>query len=217
MKKLLLTLVLSAFYISSASAVSMSVGVSGQAGIFAASAKESTGATQKGSGSEHGSAGWGSIFLEGQFNKLIIGVDYVPGALETDTTETAKSDKGVAAVSPTTVTNKIQVDFENLTTVYIGAMLNDNLYVKAGGVAVDVITNESLGTGASYGNTDLSGTMLGIGYHNSNDNGTFFRFEGNYMSFDGTSLKATGTAAQNTIELKNLDGVSGKISLGKTF
>tara|TARA_B100001093_G_C26667861_1_gene944838 strand:+ start:433 stop:1086 length:654 start_codon:yes stop_codon:yes gene_type:complete len=217
MKKLLLTLVLSAFYISSASAVSMSVGVSGQAGIFAASAKESTGTKQKGSGSEHGSAGWGSIFLEGQFNKLIIGVDYVPGALETDTTETAKSDKGVTAVTPTTVTNKIQVDFENLTTVYIGAMLNDNFYVKAGGVAVDVITNESLGTGASYGNTDLSGTMLGIGYHNSNDNGTFFRFEGNYMSFDGTSLKATGTAADNTIELKNLDGVSGKISLGKTF
>ena len=217
MKKLLLTLVLSAFYISSASAVSMSVGVSGQAGIFAASAKESTGTKQKGSGSEHGSAGWGSIFLEGQFNKLIIGVDYVPGALETDTTETAKSDKGVTAVTPTTVTNKIQVDFENLTTVYIGAMLNDNFYVKAGGVAVDVITNESLGTGASYGNTDLSGTMLGIGYHNSNDNGTFFRFEGNYMSFDGTSLKATGTAADNTIELKNLDGVSGKISIGKTF
>ena len=217
MKKLLLTLVLSAFYISSASAVSMSVGVSGQAGIFAASAKESTGTKQKGSGSEHGSAGWGSIFLEGQFNKLIIGVDYVPGALETDTTETAKSDKGVTAVTPTTVTNKIQVDFENLTTVYIGAMLNDNFYVKAGGVAVDVITNESLGTGASYGNTDLSGTMLGIGYHNSNDNGTFFRFEGNYMSFDGTSLKATGTAADNTIELKNLDGVSGKVSLGKTF
>ena len=47
MKKLLLTFVLSAFYISSASAVSVSVGVSGQAGIFAASGKESTGATTK--------------------------------------------------------------------------------------------------------------------------------------------------------------------------
>ena len=218
MKKLLLTFVLSLFCISSASAVSVNVGVSGQAGIFAASATEKTGTTVKGNGSEHGSAGWASVFLEGQFgDRILVGIDYVPAALETDTTETAKSDKGVAAVSPTTVTNKIQVDFENLTTVYIGAMLNDNLYVKAGGVAVDVITNESLGTGASYGNTDLSGTMLGIGYHNSNDNGTFFRFEGNYMSFDGTSLKATGTAAQNTIELKNLDGVSGKISLGKTF
>ena len=218
MKKLLLTFVLSAFYMTSAAAVSVHVGVSGQAGLFAASATESTGSTTKGNGSEHGSAGWGSVFLEGQFgDRLIVGIDYVPSALETDTTETAKSDKGVAAVSPTTVTNKVQVDFENLTTVYVGAMINENFYVKAGGIAVDVITNESLGTGASYGNTDLSGTMFGMGYHSANDNGTFFRFEGNYMAFDGTSLTSTGTAADNKISLDNLDGISAKISLGKTF
>ena len=47
MKKLLLTIVLSALYISSASAVSVNVGVSGQAGIFAASASEKTGTTRK--------------------------------------------------------------------------------------------------------------------------------------------------------------------------
>ena len=218
MKKLLLTFVLSLFCISSASAVSVNVGVSGQAGIFAASATEKTGTTKKGNGSEHGSAGWGSVFLEGQFNdRIIVGIDYVPTALETDTTETAKSDKGVAAVSPTIVSNKIQVDFEDLTTLYIGAMLTDSLYVKAGAMKVDVITNETLGTGAAYGNTELDGTMFGIGYHVANDNGAFFRFEGNYMTFDGATQRSTGTAADNTIELKNLDGVSGKISIGKTF
>ena len=218
MKKLLLTIVLSAFYISSAAAVSVNVGVSGQAGIFAASATEKTGTTVKGNGSEHGSAGWGSIFLEGQFNdRIIVGIDYVPSALETDTTETAKSDKGVAAVDPTTVTNKVQVDFENLTTMYVGAMITDAFYVKAGVTTVDVITNENLGTGASYGDTDLDGTMFGMGYHVANDNGAFFRFEGNYLVFDGASLNATGTAAQNTIQLKNLDGVTAKISVGKSF
>ena len=218
MKKLLLTIVLSALYISSASAVSVNVGVSGQAGIFAASAKESTGTTTKGNGSEHGSAGWGSLFLEGQFgDRIIVGIDYVPSALETDTTETAKSDKGVGATSPTTVNNKVQVDFENLTTMYVGAMVTDAFYVKAGITTVDVITNENLATGASYGDTDLDGTMFGMGYHVANDNGAFFRFEGNYLIFDGASLNATGTAADNTIELKNLDGVSGKISIGRTF
>ena len=218
MKKLLLTFVLSLFCISSASAVSVNVGVSGQAGIFAASASEKTGTTRKGNGSEHGSAGWGSVFLEGQFNdKIIVGIDYVPAALETDTTETAKSDKGVEATSPTIVSNKIQIDFEDLTTLYVGAMLTDSLYVKAGAMKVDVITNETLGTGAAYGNTELDGTMLGIGYHVANDNGAFFRFEGNYMTFDGATQRSTGTAADNTIELKNLDGVSGKISIGKSF
>ena len=219
MKKLLLTIVLSVFYVSSASAeMGVNVGVSGQAGIFAASATESTGTTKKGNGSEHGSAGWGSVFIEGTFNdRFIIGIDYVPQALETDTTETAKSDKGVGAVTATTVTNKVQVDFEDLTTLYAGLMLTDNFYIKAGVTTVDVITNENLGTGASYADAELDGTMFGIGYHNALDNGVFFRFEGNYMTFDGATVTATGTAADNKIELRNLDGVSGKFSVGKTF
>ena len=218
MKKLLLTFVFSLFYISSASAVSVNVGVSGQAGIFAASGSEKDGATVKGNGSEHGSAGWGSVFLEGQFNdRIIVGIDYVPTALETDTTETAKSDQEPDAQSPTIVTNKIQVDFEDLTTIYVGAMITDSLYVKAGAMKVDVITNENLVTGAAYGNTELDGTMFGIGYHVANDNGAFFRFEGNYMTFDGATQQSTGTAATRSIELKNLDGVSGKISIGKSF
>ena len=106
---------------------------------------------------------------------------------------------------------------EDLTTIYVGAMITDSLYVKAGAMRVDVITNESLATGASYGNTELDGTMFGMGYHVANDNGAFFRFEGNYMTFDGATQRSTGTAADNTIELKNLDGVSGKISIGKSF
>ena len=220
MKKLLLTFVLSAFYVTSASAdLGVNVGVSGQAGLFAASATESTGSTVKGNGTEHGSAGWGSVFLEATIgDKLMVGIDYVPAALETDTTETAKDDKRTASSDAKTMsTNKIQVDFEHLTTLYVGAMLNDNFYIKAGVTTVDVITNESLGTGASYGNAELDGNMFGIGYHNALDNGVFFRFEGNYMNFNGHTVNATGTGADNKIELRNLDGVSGKLSVGKTF
>jgi len=223
MKKLLLTFVLSLFYVTSASAdLGVNAGVSGQAGIFAASATESTGTTKKGNGTEHGSAGWGSVFLEATMgDKIMVGIDYVPAALETDTTETAKSNisavSAAGAITKTAVTNKVQVDFEHLTTLYAGMMLTDNFYVKAGVTTVDVITNENLGTGASYPDTELDGTMFGIGYHNALDNGVFFRFEGNYMNFDGATVNATGTDADNKIELRNLDGVSGKISVGKSF
>ena len=224
MKKLLLTLVFSFLYITSASA-GVSVGVSGNAGLFSASGNESTGSTVKGNGSEHGSAGWGSIFVEGTFqDKIMIGIDYVPYALETDTVETAKSNTTHAAAaaavdtaSTTTVTNKLQVDFENLTTLYAGFMIGENFFVKAGLTAVDVKTNENLATGASYTNQSLDGSMIGLGYHNNMDNGMFFRFEGNYMSFDGTTMKSSGTGADSTIALDNLDGISGKLSLGKTF
>ena len=223
MKKLLLSVIFSVLYVSSASAdLGVNVGVSGNAGLFAASANESfsdnTTASTNQNGTEHGSAGWGSVFIEKSIgDRIMIGVDYVPAALETDTTETAKSDKRTANSDAITQSNnKVQVDFEDLTTVYVGAMITENFYVKAGLTHVDVVTNESLGTGSAYGNVELDGSMFGMGYHVANDSGVFFRFEGNYLSFDGNSVTSS-TDSTKTIKLKNLDGVSGKISVGKTF
>ena len=221
MKKLLLSVVFSVLYVTSASAdLGVNVGVSGNAGIFAASASEvtSTAGGNNQNGSEHGSAGWASIYVEKSIgDRLMIGIDYVPMALESDTTESVKHDKRTEDSDATTEsTNKIQVDFEDLTTVYIGAMVTENFYVKAGLMHVDVITNETLGTGSTYGNVELDGSMFGMGYHASNDNGTFFRFEGNYLQFDGNTVNS-GTNSATSIKLKNLDGVTGKISVGKTF
>ena len=221
MKKLFLSIVFSVLYVTSASAdLGVNVGVSGNAGIFAASASEvtSTAGGDNQNGSEHGSAGWASIYVEKSIgDRLMIGIDYVPMALESDTTESVKHDKRTEDSDATTEsTNKIQVDFEDLTTVYIGAMVTENFYVKAGLMHVDVITNESLGTGSTYGNVELDGSMFGMGYHASNDNGTFFRFEGNYLQFDGNTVNS-GTNSATSIKLKNLDGVTGKISVGKTF
>ena len=224
MKKLLLSMVFSLLYITSASAgMGVNVGVSGNAGIFAASAKETnpTSGNDTGNGTEHGSAAWGSVFVEGVINdQFMVGIDYVPGALSTDTTETAKSN--FAPVSGTNVaayelkTNKIQVDFEHLTTLYVGFMMGESLYVKAGVTTVDVITNENLGTGSSYGDTELDGSSFSVGYHKAMDNGTFLRMEGNYMNFDAQALTSS-TNADRKISLRNLDGVSGRVSLGKSF
>ena len=83
-------------------------------------------------------------------------------------------------------------------------------------MTVDVITNENLGTGGAYGDTEMDGTMFGLGYHNALDNGVFFRFEGNYLDFGSASQTNTNNANRK-IELTSLDGISGKISLGKTF
>ena len=217
MKKLLATLVFSVLYVTSVSAdMGLNVGVSGQAGLFAASATETSGqgtAAQKNNATEHGSAGWASVFAEMTINdRFMLGVDYVPAALETDTTETANSSDYDGTVS----TQKIQLDFENLTTLYAGVMIGDSFYAKAGVTTVEVITNENLGSGGSYGNVDIDGSMVGVGYVYSADNGAFVRIEGNYLSFDGASV----TNAENSdvsVKLKNLDGISGKISIGKSF
>ena len=216
MKKTILAAIFSVFYMVSASAeVGINVGISGQVGLFAGSGQENvaggTGSDNQNEGSEHGEAGWASVFVEKTLgDRLAIGVDYVPSALESETTESVRQDHGVGAKE-----NKVQIDFEDLTTLYVVLKANDNFYVKAGMMQVDVITNESLGTGSTYANTDLDGTLLGFGYNNTFGNGMFVRAETNYMDFD--SQKLTSSANSNTVEISQLHGVSAKLSVGKSF
>ena len=223
MKKLLLSAIFSLLYITTASAdMGVNVGVSGQVGIFAASGKEELGTRVDGKGTEHGSAGYGSVFAEVTMSdRLILGVDFVPDVLPTETTETDRTAFQSGQIGATTTgnaggENKIQIDFKDMTTVYVGLMVTENLYAKVGAVTVDVITNENLATGSVYGNKSMDGSVFGIGYHNVMDNGIFFRFEGSYMDFDGVSATST-TDSNRKVTLSNLDGVTGKISLGKSF
>ena len=226
MKKIILTLFLGLFmFTTKASAeLGINVGISGQLGLYAATATEfdegthgtTSGPDETNKESEFLALGYGSVFIEktlGQY--LLVGIDYVPSALETETTESTRNDKTTAATF-TAVNNKVQVDFEDLTTYYVGLNLGDSgAYVKAGIVTVDVITNETLGTGSTYGNTDLDGTLIGLGYNKGFDNGLFVRAEGAYTEFDGASLTSSTTV--NKITLNSLDGVTGKISIGKSF
>ena len=78
------------------------------------------------------------------------------------------------------------------------------------------MTNENLGTGSAYGNTSLDGSMYGVGYDRTTDGGMFFRVEGNVMEFDGVSMTST-TNTDNVIKMSELNGISGKISIGKSF
>lgn len=220
MKKLIITTFLACIY-SFTSYAGVNVGFSGQAGIFAASGKEThagatasaTAGNYKKQDTEYGEAGYASVFIEGVIqDRFMIGIDYVPSSLETESVESQRKDKTTTETAAS-VENKVQIDFENLTTVYAGVMITDNAYVKAGIVTVDVITNENLGTGGSYGNTDLDGTAFGVGYNKNMDNGMFFRVEGNYMNFDSKSL----SSGDMTVTLKSLDGVTGKLSVGKSF
>ena len=221
MKKILLTTILAVFYFTSASAdAGINIGVSGQMGLFSATAKEThtdttsaDSTTFKNSDTEVAAVGYASVFIEKTLgDRLAIGIDYVPSALESDTVESTKFDKTTTDTS-SSKTNTVQIDFEDLTTIYLAFNISENMYVKAGAASVDVITNGTLGTGSSYGNASLDGTVLGVGYNKTFDNTMFVRVEGNYMELDGASL----SNADNKITLNGIDGVTGKISVGKSF
>jgi hypothetical protein len=220
MKKLAIVILMFFGLTSIASAeLGLKVGISGQMGAFAADAVETENGAKSAKGEAAGIIGYGSIFLEkslpGQLSRLSIGVDYVPESLSSETTEDNRLDKTTTETAAA-VTNKVQLDFNDLTTFYVAFNITENLYIKGGTTSVDVVTNENLGTGSAYGNTSLDGSMYGVGYDRTTDSGMFFRVEGNVMEFDGASLTST-TNSDNSVKMSELNGVSGKISIGRAF
>ena len=220
MKKLTIAILMLFSFSSIASAeVGINVGVSGQMGVFTAEAEESIGTNNKGKDDAIGVFGYGSIFVEKTLGDyLAVGIDYVPSSLSSETVTELRADKNTAnpAGYGNVKTQTIKVDLEDLTTYYLTLNVTENLYAKLGYMEVDVITKETLGTGGSYGNTSLDGTVFGLGYNKDLTNGLFVRAEGNYMDIDGVSLASSGGETK-TIKITDVGGVSGKISIGKTF
>ena len=214
MRKYLIIIFSMFFAFSNANAIGVNVGISGQLGVFEATATETEDTNDRATDSGMAVFGYGSIFVEktlGQY--LTVGIDYVPATLESETTEKLTTDRTTSATD-TAVTQNVQVDFEDLTTFYVNLNLNENFYLKAGIAKVDVITNESLGTGSTYGNADLDGTVFGAGYNKNFDNGLFLRAEGTYQEFDGVTINGSG---DTSVTADEINGASAKISIGKSF
>ena len=219
MKKLTIAalMLLGSFSVASAGP-GINLGVSGQIGVFEAKATESLNGNKRDTGEAVGAFGYSSIFIEKTLGSRVrIGYDYVPDTLASESVDEIRHQHVDGADA--SVTNTAKVKFEDLSTLYLSVHLTENLYAKYGQMTVDVITDESLGTGAKYGNASLDGTVMGVGYHKQNDSGFFFRVEGTVMEIDGhtfTSSVTTNTAA-NTIKVDEFNGVSGKLSVGKAF
>jgi len=218
MKKITIAIFMLLGFFSMASAeVGVNLGVSGSMGAFTAKGNETMGTSESGQEKRVVSVfGYGSIFIEKTLGDyLTVGVDYVPSALDSETSETNKKD-GTTAAPTASKSQVIKVSFEDLITYYAAINITENLYVKAGLVEADVITKESLGTGGSYGNTSLDGTMMGVGYDKELTNGMFVRAEGTYTDFDNIKLNSA-SGETRFVEAKDIAGVAGKISIGKSF
>ena len=230
MKKFLIAAVVLLGSISLANAERFSIGVTATGAVFSAdgaselftgdhSGNRSTTNVTKNSADEgedaEAAVAMGSVFFEINANdKISLGVNYVPHSMDSETVENTTNTEGNAFTA--SKRNTVKVSFEDLTTVYALANLNDNVYAKVGFVQVEVITDENLGTGGAYGNADLDGYTIALGYSMDLADGMFARFEANYMDLDG----ATVTNDNDSTKSVKVDGISGYgagISVGKSF
>ena len=219
MKKIIITLVSSIFLLfGNANAISFNIGGSLTGGVFSVDgASEKNESVTKNASSEgedaEGLYAIGSIFTElGVTDKIAIGVDYVPHALETNKVENTKEGN----LTGVDVTNTAEVHIEDMYTVYASLFVTDNIYVKAGYTQADVLTKEVLKTGGAYPDTDIDGLTVGLGYDKDLAGGMFIRMEANFSEFDSVQV----TNSNDTTKKVTVDGVSGygaRLSIGKSF
>lgn len=160
----------------------------------------------------------GSVFGEVALNDQIsLGVNYVPHSSDSEETENIQNlVPSPGLPSSAKATNKVKVSFEDLVTVYALANLNENVYLKAGIMQVDLITEENLGTGGAYGNDTLEGYTLALGYMMDMADGMFVRGEAMYMEIDGTTLTNTNDSTKS-VSADGIEGYGATISIGKSF
>ena len=108
----------------------------------------------------------------------------------------------------------VDAEFENLITLYVEAQLGDTpVFVKAGLRNVEVATMETLGTGETYGDSDLSGGIVGIGVKHTFNDRLLMKAGTSWTKFQ--TMKLTGTNG-NKIEA-DIDIVEAQLSLALSF
>ena len=156
----------------------------------------------------------GSVFAEFAANDQIsVGVAYVPHSSDS---EEAENIQNMGTAFSAQATNKVKVSFEDLVTVYALANLNENFYLKAGVMQVDLITEENLGTGGAYGNDTLEGYTIGFGYNMDLADGMFVRGEVAHIEIDGTTLTNTNDSTKS-VTADGITGMGAAVSVGKSF
>ena len=218
MKKILATLVAVVFS-TSAFAIdisNLSVGVTGNYGVYAANGKEEnythTGTLEK-TTKVTGKAfvdQYASIFVEASLNdNFSVGLSYVPEAIETP--QNVNSGEG----GDDTTDIKVEASFEDLMTLYALVKSDIGVYGKLGFSSMEIdVTSENAGTYADPGTNE--GIELALGYEHEAADGMSVRAELAYHEFDDVSAN-NGITDKNEITITNMRGATGRISLVKSF
>ena len=151
------------------------------------------------------------IFIERENdNGFTFGFEYNPGEAKLgsgtgsdDDAETSGANKASAEVSE-------HMQFYGLIPAGPG-------FARLGIVRASVDTTETLATGTTYGNEDVSGFVIGYGVQKSGE-GSFVRLEGTYTMYDDLTFNGSldGDSVRNKVEAE-IDALALKLSVGKSF
>ena len=207
------------FFSFTSSMADWTAGLSATGGVYEAEGSETQeGDNEKSTATEEAKFYYPSIFVEYNTGTVSIGIEVIPGSVETDEaqrTDINAGDKGLTTGNDAGAVNKVSVDISQHITLYgLVPIMDTGAYLKAGISRMDVATNESLGTGSTYGDEEnVPGAHIGLGYQHDTDGG-FVRAEIGYSAYENISLTATNTT--NKVEA-DIQGGFARISIGRSF
>ena len=220
MKKVLLLIIASIFSFNTANAADVTFGIGTNEAVFAAEGRERNydyaGSLEK-TTVEYGAFKdkFLNAYVEVSNGVLGIGINYIPSTISTPENVNTQVQGGSSSAD-----TKVSADFDDWLTLYAIARLpRFGLYLKAGMSQVDINVKES-GDVGTYNNTDSNGVTLGVGIEKMLDNGVGFRAEVSVYVFDDVTSsngKAAGAADANVVDVSDMYGAVGTISLLKRF
>ena len=160
-----------------------------------------------------------AIFIEkAASNGFAIGIDYTPADQEIGSGTGSDDDRETSGA------NKASAELTGHMTIYgLLPMGSSGAYLKGGLARASIDTTESLATGTTYGNADVDGLIVGLGFERETDNGGFLRMEGTYTDYEDVKFRgsfngnAVGDSAVRNVVDADVDALAFRIAIGKAF
>ena len=161
---------------------------------------------------------YASGFLEVGSEELMglsLGLAYTP--------EVTEMDKETRVIQPSATGDSgsqlIDADVVDLVEIYATLPVGEGAFIRAGYIEATLQTKETLATGSSYGDVDMSGTVIGAGIERGLGDMMFWRAEGAYQMWDdieagGSETGGSGNTNKITAEVGS---VTGSLSIGVKF
>lgn len=218
-KKILIAAVFAMFSSANVNAFEMpsfdgfSLGVSGTGWQFdGAKGSETTSSETR---EEDLAAILGSVFVEYNLGPVSIGVDFIPYTLATETSENNQISPALTDSGRTLIQADIK---EHVTGYVVVPVVDTGLFIRAAMMQANFVTNETMATGSQYGNADLEGFAVSVGYQFDTDAGVSIRAEAGHAEYDDINITGTGgDGTANTVTATGLDGPTAKLSIVKSF
>ena len=220
MKKILTSLFAVVFFAAAANAEKR-IGISAAYTMFSSDGTETVkSSSEKNTKTHDEDVVVPSLFFEVvRDNGVAFGVDFVAVDGDLGSATNTRTDTDTDDASDTAGDNKVSADLTSHITLYVNVPMGSSpAYLKAGVAMATIETKETLATGTSYGNEDVTGYMIGAGVSRDGSNGGFFRTEVTYTDYEEATFNGSldSDSVRNKID-GDVDALAVRFSVGKSF